>query len=111
MATTLTPRMKPKTERTVGRKRKELDPRSANIRERFALRLRELLEERNWQNKDLADRLQASGLEVSDSLVDKWLRAERVPQIDEYEQLAEILIGTTDYRMLLPSPVPKRRRK
>lgn len=111
MATTLTPRMKPKTERTVGAPRKTIDPNSTELRHRFALHLRALLDSKGWGASELHRQIILAGLTHSLGAVHSWLSGKRIPEAQDLETLAGIVIPGEDWRQILPPPLPKRRRK
>lgn len=83
----------------VSRPRVELDENSPDIRVRFALKLRGLMEKKGWSSADLAERI-----DVNNRAIDAWMRARSMPQPETLEPLARAF-GISDYRKILPEPL------
>lgn len=108
MATTEAPRK-------MARPRNDLDQFSPDLTIRFALKLRAIMAEKGWSSDDVAQRIQAAGVDITHRGVDCWLRGEGLPKAKDLEAVGEAL-GYADYRMILPDPkkplaVKKRRSK
>ena len=56
---------------------------------RFAARLRTLRERKGWTVEELRDALSGAGLEVPESTLYKWERADLFPSVPELPGLAE----------------------
>jgi hypothetical protein len=95
-ATRIVPTMSP-------RPRKHLDPRSKRFEVRFALRLRALLEDRDFTMIDFVDRLARAGLDVSLESVKKWLSGDRMPRPQDAEVIGRAL-SLKNYRDIWPDP-------
>lgn len=71
---------------------------------RFAVRIYDLLFERNWTPADLASRFGCG-----EPTVRKWLRAESVPETLDLEALGKAFDTpehpVDDYRLILPPPL------
>jgi hypothetical protein len=87
---------------TVVRPRKDISKRK-DFASRFALRLRRLMEEREWTSRNVAELVTKGGVEVGDRAVDAWLRGQRLPKLKDIEKVAKAL-GFDDYREFLPEP-------
>lgn len=96
---------------TVGAPRKKIDPHSTNVRERFALHLRKLLDAREWGLSEFHRNLILHGMEVSAPAVQSWLSGRRIPDAPDLEIIAAVVIPDEDWRHILPPSPPKSRRK
>jgi transcriptional regulator with XRE-family HTH domain len=84
----------------VPRRRKEINPKSKQPAEQFALRLRAVLEARGWTSRELAARLTQAGLPIGPRGIDSWLRARTAPAVKDLPTLCRVFgVG---YDELLP---------
>jgi hypothetical protein len=88
----------------VPRGRLGISPKDKDLPARFALRLRELMERRGWNSRDVADLVTREGVPVMDRAVDAWLAGRRLPKLKDLERIGTAL-GLADYRDLLPAPI------
>ncbi|MGQ0633096.1 MAG: hypothetical protein ACT4QC_00655 [Planctomycetaceae bacterium] len=93
----------------MSRRRVEIDPKSRELGDRFAVHLRALLERRGWSSQHFAAMLAEAGVNVAYRAVDVWLRG-GLPRARDLERIADVL-GLDDYRQVLPDPLPLRKRK
>jgi transcriptional regulator with XRE-family HTH domain len=87
----------------MARPRKVIDDKLEGFPERFAVRIRALMERHGWTAIDVAKRISALGLTIGPRAVDAWLRAEKMPRLKDIEVIGTAL-DFRDYRDLLPPP-------
>ena len=93
---------KPKRKRArVAAPRKEIDPLTTDLRERFALHLRTLLDKKGMGPKAFCDGMKEAGDEVSLAAVKKWMAGNGFPNVANLVSIAKVL-GVADYRKILP---------
>jgi hypothetical protein len=92
-----------KIRRMSPRPRKHLDPRSKRFEVRFAIHLRELLDERGIGPSEFLDRLRGAGADVTGEAVKKWLSGDALPRPPDMERIGKLLC-LEDYRFVLPPP-------
>lgn len=85
------------------RPRKEIDPKSKEYGDRFALRLRDLLDRRKLNAAEFLDRVRAAGVDVSAEAIRKWIAGDHLPRPQDMPAIGTVL-GLRDYRDLLPPP-------
>lgn len=94
----------PTAQPKVARERKQIDPASADLNDRFALHLRSVMDRKKWSVKELAERLQHAGMSIDTRAIDTWLRGEAMPKAKDLETVGTVC-GFKDYRYLLPPPL------
>lgn len=86
---------------TAERKTFTKDELRRNIDARFAVKLRNLMDERRWEVGDLHDRLTKMGATVSKPAIHKWLRADSRPSWEDMHRLGKIFFPA-DWRLIFP---------
>lgn len=72
--------------------------------DRFALHLRELLDQRGLSAVNFVERLNEAGLKISQQTALKWISGYHVPHAKDMETIGRVL-SLADYRFLLPPPM------
>ena len=71
---------------------------------RFAKKLRARMDAQDLSADELAARLAHVGVKATTASVNKWLRAQSLPRLQDLEALGDVL-QYADYRSLLPPPL------
>jgi len=90
--------------RAVSRQRVDINAKTKDFGQRFALRLREVMDKRKLSSADVAELITKAGVsKMSARGVDAWLRGTSGPKFRDLERIGRAL-GFEDYRDLLPQP-------